>query len=115
MPYAPYGGLIEVQDAESGGSTESSELVHLHINACSENATGIINYPVRYTPLTLDAPMPNPANALVRFRYSVDAPGPGSGAYFLKLSAGNKSVARKIVVAHYAFCTGVCSCGEKLI
>jgi len=135
MPYAPYGGLIEVLEGENGG-VASSELIHLRVNLCSEDPTGIGDDPVRFTPFTLEAPIPNPANGLVRFRYSVDEPGPVdlaiydvagrrvaqvlsgrqaesgpgavdfdasnlvSGVYFLKLSAGSKSVARKIVVTH---------------
>ena len=135
MPYAPYGGLIEVLDSETSGATGSNELIHLRVNACGDNPTAIGDEPVRFTPFTLDAPVPNPASGLVKFRYSLDAPGAAdleiydvagrrvapvfsgqwvqagsgsvefdasnlaSGVYFLRLSTGGKSVARKIVVA----------------
>lgn len=134
MPYAPYGGTIQVQNAERGGDPAWTELVHLRINACNEAATGIGDDPLPFTPFTLEAPVPNPANGLVRLRYSADAPsamdleiydvagrrvasvfsgrhldaGPGtvdfdasglaSGVYFLKLTAGDRSVSRKIVI-----------------
>jgi hypothetical protein len=134
MPYAPYGGVIEVQDAEVGGSAGGTALVHLRVNACNEIMTGIGDEPLPFTPFSLNAPIPNPATGLVRFRYTVDAPGvldleiydvagrrvapvftglrhdagPGAadfdasrlanGVYFVRLTAGDKAVARKFVV-----------------
>lgn len=133
MPYSPYGGTIQVQEAESSGNA-SKDLIHLRVNACDDVMTAVEDRPPRFVPLSLEAPVPNPANGLVSLRYSVDvsgtagleiydvsgrrvarvfsgrhvAAGPGaveydasglsSGVYFLRLTAGGKAVARKIVV-----------------
>jgi hypothetical protein len=133
LPYTAY-GTIQVQDGEREGDPKATDLIHLRITACDEALTGIGDNPPRFSTLLLEPPVPNPANGLVRFRYTVDAPGaadleiydvagrrvasvfagrqvsagPGeaqfdtaglpSGVYFLKLTAGDKAVSRKIVV-----------------
>lgn len=77
MPYSPYGGAIQVLDAETAGDPVGTDLIHLRINACDEimTAIGDGDEPPAFIPLSLEAPVPNPANGLIRFGYSVDAPG----------------------------------------
>ncbi|MEJ2720152.1 MAG: T9SS type A sorting domain-containing protein [bacterium] len=74
MPYTPY-GTIEVQDAESGGDPGGTTLIHLRVNACDDVMTAIGDRPPVFTPFSLEAPVPNPVNGVVRFHYSIDVPG----------------------------------------
>jgi hypothetical protein len=74
MPYTPY-GVIQVRNAEAAGNAIGTVLIHMRVNACGEVATAIGDDSPPVALLSLEPPVPNPANGLVRFRYTVDEPG----------------------------------------
>jgi hypothetical protein len=74
LPYDAY-GAIQVRDGDHGGWAGSSTLVHMRVHACDDVLTDVEDRPPRFSSMFINPAAPNPADGIVTFEYSVDAPG----------------------------------------
>ncbi len=73
FPFTPY-GAIQVNDAGLAGDRFYTPYVHMRVHGCDNVPTGIGDDTPSFSPMVVKPPVPNPANGVVRFDYSVDQP-----------------------------------------